>query len=111
MQTNFNDLEIGLIITGIILFLVGILLWRLFVRSKNRNQELSEELTLLGAAKALDEKEINKLTNLMDAHQLKLDNILMSKIRSEKEVDELKTHIKGLNSRLGKKGAGYHGND
>jgi hypothetical protein len=68
MQTNFNDLEIGLIITGIILFLVGILLWRLFVRSKNRNQELSEELTLLGAAKALDEKEINKLTNLMDAH-------------------------------------------
>lgn len=67
--------------------------------SNNKNKELSEELTLLGAAKALDEREIKKLNDSIEKLQLELDSLVISKARNEKEIDDLKNQIDELKSK------------
>ena len=97
---NLDNTTIGLIVIGIILFLFVVILIGLLTRSSNKNQELSEELTLLGAAKALDEKEIKKLNGQIEELQIRLDHLMISKVRNEKEIDDLKKQVDELESRI-----------
>jgi uncharacterized protein HemX len=99
---NLDYTTIGLIAIGMILLLLAVIFIGLFMRSKNKNQELSEELTLLGAAKALDEREIRKLNGFIEELQIKLDKLMISKSRNEKEIDELIKQIDELKSKLGR---------